>query len=818
VSELAQKRPVTGAEARRRRPARPTGRIAADGRFLELAGGPFRVRGVTYGSFRPRADGEPFPESRRVRRDFEAIADAGLNTVRTYSLPPVDVLELAEEAGLRLLVGLHYEDWRYAARTGRAATRRVRDAGLRAVDDALERCGDRAGVIALSVGNEVPGDLVRLNGIGAVAGTLSALIERVHDAGTGLLATYTNYPTTEYLPVEGQDLVSFNVFLEEPAAFRRYLRRLQVVAGDRPLLVSELGCPSELSGRHEQAELLASQLRLVDEAGCAGATVFSWTDEWGVDGVSVGGWGFGITDADREPKPALEAVAAWAGSDVRDLRDEWPSVSVVVCARNEEAIVERCLASLARCDYPGLEVVFCDDGSTDRTLELARRFPFTVLALEHGGLSAARNAGIEASRGDIVAFLDADAECHPEWPYHLALSLDDAGVVATGGPNLSPPDAPFVERAVGLSPGVPLHVLVSDDRAEHVPGCNMAFRREALDEIGGFDPAYTSAGDDVDVCWKILDRGGQIAFAPAAQVRHHRPSSVRVYLRQQRSYGRAERMLAGAHRHRFNTLGQARWAGFIYGGARLFPSLLRPVVYHGPMGMAPFQMVVDRRPERALARAAPLVPLAVPVALLGALAVLSPWFLLAPAAAVACLLAYGLGVALAMRPDRTEPSPAKLRALVGFLHVAQPFARTWGRLRGRPVRVRRPEREAWTGDRAAWLETLRRALARRGCSVRGGVAHDGWDLAASVGPFVSCRVTTAVAWSWTPLRRLELRPRPQAFAALALAAAAAAFDPLLGGALVALVATSALVEAVVLSGRVRDALSHTTAGSEVRER
>src|SRR5262245_9192990 len=104
---------------------RPRSRAVTDGRFLSLDGAPFRVRGVTYGSFMPRWDGEPFPEAVRVRRDFAAIASAGLNTVRTYTLPPEDVLDLAEEAGLHLLVGLHYEDWRDETQPGRGATRRV---------------------------------------------------------------------------------------------------------------------------------------------------------------------------------------------------------------------------------------------------------------------------------------------------------------------------------------------------------------------------------------------------------------------------------------------------------------------------------------------------------------------------------------------------------------------------------------------------------------------------------------------------------------------------------------------------------------------
>ena len=112
-------------------------RVRVDGKHLVRAGRPFKVRGVTYGSFLPRLDGALYPERSRVKEDFRKIADAGLNTVRVYSLPPLDVLEIAEEYGLGMIVGLHYDDWRMEPTPGRAARRRIHEAGRRAVDEAL---------------------------------------------------------------------------------------------------------------------------------------------------------------------------------------------------------------------------------------------------------------------------------------------------------------------------------------------------------------------------------------------------------------------------------------------------------------------------------------------------------------------------------------------------------------------------------------------------------------------------------------------------------------------------------------------------------
>ena len=86
--------------------------------------------------------------------------------------------------------------------------------------------------------------------------------------------------------------------------------------------------------------------------------------------------------------------------------------------------------------------------------------------------------------------------------------------------------------------------MLSDRVAEHVPGCNMTFYQWALAEIGGFDPIFHRAGDDVDICWRLQQRGYKIGFSPAGFVWHCRRSTVAAYLGQQNGYGEAEAMLA----------------------------------------------------------------------------------------------------------------------------------------------------------------------------------------------------------------------------------------------------------------------------------
>ncbi|MFC3383550.1 glycosyltransferase [Couchioplanes azureus] len=786
-------------------------RVLADGRHLRVGDEVFHVRGVTYGGFAARRDGAAFPEHAVLKRDLVAIAEAGLTTVRTYDPVPEDLLDLAGELSLRVLVGLHHHDWRMEPRAGRAARIRVRDAGRRAVDAALESYAGDPRILALAVGNEYPCDVVRLHGIGTVADGLADLVARCHAGDPGLLVTYGNFPTTEFLDAEGQDLVCYHVFLDEAARLRAYLRHLRVVAGDRPLVIGELGVPALVHGDTVQATSLAAQLPVVDETGCAGATVFSWTDDWAVAGTPVRGWGFGLTDTERRPRPGLAVVSRWAATGLGDLRGAWPRVSVLVCAYNAERTLDECLTSLLRCGYPDFEVLVCDDGSTDRTAQIAARYPFRLLRLAHAGLSCARNAGLDAATGEIVAYLDSDAACHPDWLHHLVLSFDDARVAATGGPNLPCPGAGIVERAVALSPGGPTEVLVSDDRAEHVPGCNMAYRRDALRAVGGFRPDYTAAGDDVDVCWKLLDEGRQIAFAAAAQVYHHRRDTVGGYLRQQRGYGRAERMLSGAHPHRFNRLGQARWSGFVYGGARIATRLLRPVVYHGPAGTAPYQPVARRRAETAVQYGGVLLPLTLAPALAGLLlAPVTSWALPAGAAAVAAVLGYALVVATTLVVPPAEPRPVALRLLVAALHVLQPFARLWGRLRGRPLSAAPAREPAWSGDRPAWLRHLQDDLTARRCVVHRGGPCSAWDVCAAVGPFLTARIVTAVLWRWQPAYRVRWLPRPALPVLLAALAGLTAVDPALAAAGTGAAAVAIGSEALVLRRRVHAALTHTT--------
>ena len=120
---------------------------------------------------------------------------------------------------------------------------------------------------------------------------------------------------------------------------------------------------------------------------------------------------------------------------------------------------------------------------------------------------------------------------------------------------------------------------------------SMAFLRGELLALGGFDPQFRQAGDDIDICWRLLDAGKKIGYAAGAMVWHHRRDCVRSYFKQQWGYGRSEAMVHFKHPRRFDSLGRSRWKGVIYGDGAVGLPMLPPLIYQGRLGSAPFQTI-----------------------------------------------------------------------------------------------------------------------------------------------------------------------------------------------------------------------------------
>jgi GT2 family glycosyltransferase len=793
--------PADGSCVGHRNGGRPdAARPCVRGKFLFLGDAKLFVRGVTYGTFRENLEGDCFPDPSTVERDFATMAASGINSVRTYTVPPRWLLDLAERHGLLVMVGVAWEQ--HVAFLDERKRERDIEERLRA---GIRACAGHPAVLCYAIGNEIPSRVVRWHGRRRVERWLRRLYEAAKEEDPGGLVTYVNYPSTEYLQLPFLDLLCFNVYLEAQRPLEAYLARLHNIAGDRPLLMAEIGLDSRRHGEQTQARVLRWQVETAFRAGCAGAFVFAWTDEWhvtfldpegrGHGGLEVDDWDFGLTDRQRRSKPALAAVGeAFAEVPVSMDRD-WPRVSVVVCSYNGERTLRDCLDGVRALEYPDFEVIVVDDGSTDATASLASGHGFRVISTENRGLASARNTGLAAATGDIVAYLDDDARPDPHWLTFLAthfLSTSHAGV---GGPNVEHPGDGAIASCVGQAPGGPVHVLISDREAEHLPGCNSAFRRSELEEVGGFDPQFRAAGDDVDLCWRLRDRGRTLGFSPGAVVWHHRRSSVRAYWRQQVGYGKAEALLERKWPEKYNAAGHLTWRGRLYGdAARVRLVQRRARIYHGTWGTGLFQSVYE--PRSGLLAALPSLPewylvIAALAALSSLGTVWQPMLLLLP------LLGLAVGVLLvepvlaAIRASfgtapRTRLTRLRLRSITALLYLLQPLARLWGRVqygltpwRGRGnTGVRVPRARSWTiwSERwrppEEWLGAIEAALRESGATVLCGGSYDSWDLEVRGGPLGSARIRALIEEHGGEKQLLRLRSRPRwsrvAFAAPAL--------------------------------------------------
>jgi GT2 family glycosyltransferase len=657
--------------------------VQLEGKFFQRDGRRFRVQGVTYGPFAPNEQGEPFPAAAAVRSDFSAMAAVGVNSIRTYHIPPEWFLNLADEEGMAVFVDVPWPKHLCFLDSGKHQAE-ARDRVRQAVE-----CGrGHPCILAYSICNEIPASIVRWHGARRVERFLQELQQVAKNADPECLTTYANFPPTEYLNLSFLDFVTFNVYLHDLEAFRRYLFRVQNLVGDKPLLLGELGMDTFRHGELAQAAFLSGHIREAILMGLAGAFIFSWSDDWHRGGQQITDWAFGITQVDRSPKVSYHAARDVFACPSVALLPELPRVSIVVCSYNGGKTLEQCLRSLLALDYPDYEIIVVDDGSTDDTRAILARYP-KVLAIHqpNRGLSAARNAGLQAASGAIIAYTDSDCFADVNWLAHLVYHFTCSEAAAVGGPNLTPEDG-RVAACVAAAPGQPTHVLESDQVAEHIPGCNMAFRREALLAINGFDPHYRKAGDDVDVCWRLQQAGYWIAFAPGASVWHHRRQTPRAYLRQQAGYGEAEALLRFKHPDKFNGRGDGKWRGVLYGPSLKGLHFDEALIYRGTFGSGFFQCLYQPAPAHWA-----MLPATLEWHALAGLVALAGFFWLPAWAGAALMLLLSLTVAglqAAQAPLALKHRSFRSRLLIFALCYAQPLVRSWTRYRTRLFAYRPP--------------------------------------------------------------------------------------------------------------------------------
>ena len=246
--------------------------------------------------------------------------------------------------------------------------------------------------------------------------------------------------------------------------------------------------------------------------------------------------------------------------------DRLPAVSVIIPVKDRSDELRRCLESLARLRYPKekLEILVVDDGSRDDTPDVARSLGAQVIPSggQGRGPAAARNRGAAAARGEILAFIDSDCTASAGWLTELVEPFVDLGrsagewnvaVVAVGG------------RVEGM------HASSALDRYEaemsslclgrrgrsgqdgndtfYLPSCNLLVRRKDFLAAGGFLEEL-QVGEDVDLTWRLRDRGGRIVYTPRGWIWHEHRNRLGAFLRRRFQYGTSEGLLQMLHPQR----------------------------------------------------------------------------------------------------------------------------------------------------------------------------------------------------------------------------------------------------------------------------
>ena len=637
----------------------------------------FFVKGTTYGPFAPDANDEYFGNPEKAEKDFLLMQEAGINLVRIYYVPPKWFLDLCAKFKVRALISIPW-----AEHLEFLKDRKIRRAAERAVVEGVRKNAGHPAIFGYLVGNEIPSTMVRWLGARQVTEFVEHLINLGRTEDPNVLFSYASYPPTEYLLPQNADFTTFNVYLHNQIDFERYLARLQNLAEEKPLILGEFGMDTIRHPEEEQAEMLRWHVESVVRGGLAGTIIYAWTDEWFRGGMEIMDWNFGLVRRDRTKKKAFYTVKElWGGTEsvIRNVKlPRYPKVSVIVCSYNGAKTLDRCLESLKHVDYPDYEVILVDDGSKDNTQEIAAKHSWVVnIKQENKGLSVARNVGGWAAKGEVIAYTDSDCMADPDWLYFLVGTLLSGDYAGVGGPNISPPAENWIQACVSAAPGGPSHVLLTDVVAEHIPGCNMAFYKWAFEKVGGFDPEYRKAGDDVDYCWRLQQENQVIAFSPAAIVWHYRRFTLKAFQKQQEGYGEAESLLRFKHLIFFGPTGTAKWKGQIYGAPRFTWLVNRPIIYHGVFGEGLFQSIYPSPQSELAAYLSSIEWLALTIFIFG-LSIAFPVLRIVPylmfGGTFLVALSYMINAKLEAKHDTILA-----RLLVTFLAFAQPLVRGWAR-------------------------------------------------------------------------------------------------------------------------------------------
>jgi GT2 family glycosyltransferase len=237
--------------------------------------------------------------------------------------------------------------------------------------------------------------------------------------------------------------------------------------------------------------------------------------------------------------------------------------SIIVAVRNEVDHIAECINAVFHQDYhEPYEVIIVDgmstDGTTEELTKLQKSYHFIVIKNPKINAAAGRNLGIKNASGDHVAFIDGDAIAAHDWLSQIQQAFEKSKAAGVGGPDLLPENTNETAHVIGIIMTSPFarggslnpstqHALIEEERTvEHIPTCNVCFKKEILEKIGLFDEAFVK-GQDLELNYRIIQAGYKLFYTPKIQVIHYRKQDIKGFSQQIYKWAKAKIAITKKH-------------------------------------------------------------------------------------------------------------------------------------------------------------------------------------------------------------------------------------------------------------------------------
>jgi O-antigen biosynthesis protein len=526
--------------------AQPT--VHVHGKFLSRDGGKFLLKAMRLPGVGGALD---LSQKLALRRRLDELADANVNTVILTEAQADTVLGVAGQAGLYAIVEIAIDPCDLnSAGNIRDAVARVAQIvsvlrGYPALFGFLIDCPGDSSAIPPSAFNRLRGELAALTRTihESYADPLIAFERRVDPPVIAMdaEALYREFCKNFLAGFCGElsrdlcgDFTYVNLARIGPANLGPAIIALHRLAAAHPLVI-EFG---EELPVHEEMVTHAFGL------GAAGVVAPAMRPA-----VSLG-WGNVrmLSAGDLLPFAQIDGTLA-------PLPAATPMVSVVVAARDDERTIAACLESIGRLQYPNFEVIVVDEGSHDRTADVATTAggprPLRIIREPRAGFGAACNVATRAARGHFIAFTRGDCVVDTDWLGLAVRTMLEGSLDACRGPIYPSRIAAdgLAARAIA-SLANSLSVDAAGDCAGWLTDRNMILRKASLIAVGGFDSRFIDGGG-ADLSARMIEARMTVGWCPAGFVWRGASTGVGEFYHRRIRHGRADAMLAIKHPGRF---------------------------------------------------------------------------------------------------------------------------------------------------------------------------------------------------------------------------------------------------------------------------